>query len=147
MYFVCNSYLFIILIILYFISPSHAKNLLILKFTLKILPLSYFRNFPNTQFLSIVKPTWCIDFSNLFYFGITLYMFWTVLPSVIRPSETCRVLFQNKTDASSWFYCRNTSILGFTALWTSDLLNFFFIAYGSEHEAKRNREIDKKKCD
>jgi hypothetical protein len=72
--------------------------------------------------------------SNLFYFGTTLYMFRTVSPSIIRslrlyiqhkvyviqvlwllgsnwPSETCRVLFQNKTIlrycGSGWFYYRN----------------------------------------
>ena len=94
--------------------------------------------------VSIVKPTSCTNFSNLLYFGITLCMFQTVFPSIIRssrlyiqqqvyvrqillsacaskqttlavwhipvavctvsnswwwmerPSETCRVLFQNK---------------------------------------------------
>ena len=39
-----------------------------------------------------------------------------------RPSETCRVSFQNKiiwdTGASGWFHCRN--ILRFTALWMSN---------------------------
>jgi len=43
--------------------------------------------------------------SNLFYFGSALYMFRTVFPS-----ETCRVLIQNKINlrycASSWFYYR-----------------------------------------
>ena len=80
----------------------------------------------GTLCISVVKPTRCTNFSNLFYFGITLYMFRTVFPSIIRssrlyvqhsgicltytcfciyslellmmerPSETCRVLFQNK---------------------------------------------------
>ena len=36
---------------------------------------------------SIVKPTRCTSFSNLFYFGITLYMFRTVFPSIIRSSR------------------------------------------------------------
>ena len=36
---------------------------------------------------SIVKPTTCTHVSNLFYFGITLYMFRTVFPSVIRISR------------------------------------------------------------
>ena len=31
----------------------------------------------------MVKPTRCTNFSSLFYFGITLYMFWTVFPSII----------------------------------------------------------------
>jgi len=42
-----------------------------------------------------------------------------------RPSETCRVLFQNKINlrycASDWFYYRN--ILRCTVLWTSNLKN------------------------
>ena len=37
--------------------------------------------------ISIVKPTRCTNFSNLFYFGITLYMFRTVFPSIIRSSR------------------------------------------------------------
>jgi hypothetical protein len=100
--------------------------------------------------LSIVKPTRCTNFWNLFYFGITLYMFQMVFLSVIirsstlyiqqqayvkqillpackqatvsvwhmpvavctvlnswwwrteRPSETCRVLFQNKINFKNW---------------------------------------------
>jgi len=36
---------------------------------------------------SIVKPARCTDVSNLFYFGITLYMFLTVFPSIIRSSR------------------------------------------------------------
>jgi len=37
--------------------------------------------------ISIVKPTSCTNVSNLFYFGMTLYMFWTVFPPVIRSSR------------------------------------------------------------
>ena len=107
------------------------------------------------------------NISNLFNFGTTLYMFWTVFPSIIRslrlyiqhhtiqvlwllaskqpqnlydiylmlyvqsldswwwterPSETCRVLFQNKTNlrycASVWFCYRN--ILRCRAIQTSN---------------------------
>jgi len=71
------------------------------------------------------------NISNLFYFGTTLYMFWTVHHQESKtvhtasgichtgsvctpddgPSETCGVLFQNKINlrycASGWFYCRN----------------------------------------
>jgi hypothetical protein len=100
------------------------------------------------------KPNQMQNISNLFYFGITLYMFRSVSPSIIRslrlyiqlhtiqvlwllvskqpqnlygmmlclqswtpeeraerPTETCRVLFQNKINlrysASGWFYYRN----------------------------------------
>jgi len=35
---------------------------------------------------SIEKPTRCTSFSNLFYFRITLYMFWMVFQSIIRSS-------------------------------------------------------------
>ena len=38
--------------------------------------------------LSIVKPTRCTSFSNLFYFVIALYMVWTVFLSIIRSSKT-----------------------------------------------------------
>ena len=37
--------------------------------------------------ISVVKPTRCTKVSNLFYFGITLYMFRTVFPSIIRSSR------------------------------------------------------------
>jgi len=51
------------------------------------------RHRPITRFLklcvaiSIVKPARCTDISNLLYFGITLYMFRTVFPSIIRSSR------------------------------------------------------------
>jgi len=35
---------------------------------------------------SIVKPTRCTKVSNLFYFRMTLYMFRTIFPSIIRRS-------------------------------------------------------------
>jgi len=38
--------------------------------------------------ISVVKPTRCTNVSNLFYFGMTLYMFRTVFPSIIRSSKT-----------------------------------------------------------
>jgi len=77
--------------------------------------------------ISMVKPTRCTNVSNLFYFGMTLYMFRTVLPSIIwssrlyiqqqasavctvlnskwwveGPSETCRVSFENKINLIHW---------------------------------------------
>ena len=100
----------------------------------------------ETKYISIVKPTRCTNVSNLFYFGMTLYMFRTVFPSIIsssrlyiqlsnryccllgseqsavsvwhmpvavctdlncwwwteRPSETCRLSFQNKINLIHW---------------------------------------------
>jgi len=37
--------------------------------------------------ISIVKPTRSTNVSNLFYFGMTFYMFRTVFPSIIRSSR------------------------------------------------------------
>ena len=37
--------------------------------------------------ISAVKPTRCTNIPDLFYFGITLYMFRTVFPSIIRSSR------------------------------------------------------------
>ena len=37
--------------------------------------------------ISIVKPTRCTNVSNLFYFGMTFYMFRTVFPSIIRSAR------------------------------------------------------------
>jgi hypothetical protein len=111
----------------------------------------------HRNIISIVKLTRCTNVSNLFYFKMTLYMFRTVLPYIIRswrlyiqqqifvkqillsaccyccllasskqtalsvwhmpfavckvlhswgwterPSETCRVLFQNKINLIQW---------------------------------------------
>jgi len=41
----------------------------------------------HRNIISIVKPTRCTNVSNLFYFGMTLYMFRTVFPSIIRSSR------------------------------------------------------------
>jgi len=89
----------------------------------------------HRNIISIVKPTRPTTVSNLFYFGMTLYMFRTVFPSIIRssrlfipqpnryvwqmpvavctvlnswwwterPSETCRVSFQNKINLIHWY--------------------------------------------
>ena len=40
-----------------------------------------------SKYISIVKPTRCINVSNLFYFVMTLYLFRTVFPSIIRSSR------------------------------------------------------------
>ena len=37
--------------------------------------------------ISVLKPTRCTDVSNSFYFGMILYMFRTVFPSIIRSSR------------------------------------------------------------
>jgi Zn-dependent protease with chaperone function len=82
--------------------------------------------------ISTVKPTRCNIFSNLFYFGIPLYMFWMVFPFIRsswlyiqqqvyvkqillsacavlnswwwteRLSKICRVVFQNKINLRTW---------------------------------------------
>jgi len=53
--------------------------------------LTSFR-YPTLKFCEVavlfyIKPTRCISFSNVFCFGITLYMFRTVFPSIIRSSR------------------------------------------------------------
>ena len=54
----------------------------------------------HRNIISIAKPTRCTNVSNLFYFGMTLYMFRTVFPSVIRSSRlyiTSRAICQTDT--------------------------------------------------
>ena len=41
----------------------------------------------HRNIISVSKPTRCTNVSNLFYFGITLYMFRTVFSSIIRSSR------------------------------------------------------------
>jgi len=41
----------------------------------------------HRNIMSTVKPTRCTNVSNLFYFGMTLYMFRTVFPSTISSSR------------------------------------------------------------
>jgi len=41
----------------------------------------------HPNIISIVKPTRYANVSNLFYFGMTLYVFRTVFPSIIRSSR------------------------------------------------------------
>jgi len=43
--------------------------------------------FIYVMIISIVKPTKCTSVSNLFYFGMTLYMFQTVFLSIIWSSR------------------------------------------------------------
>jgi hypothetical protein len=87
----------------------------------------------SAWYIVIVKPTRCTSVPNLLYFGMTLYMFRKVFPSVIRssrlyiqqkefvkqtllyvqswnswwwtegPSETCRVSFQNEINLIHWW--------------------------------------------
>jgi len=40
--------------------------------------------YEKTVYISIAKPTRCTSFSNLFYFVVALYTFWTVFLSIIR---------------------------------------------------------------
>jgi len=50
----------------------------------------------HRNIISIVKPTSCASVSNLFYFGMTLYMFRTVFPSIMRISrlfDKCLLLY------------------------------------------------------
>ena len=80
----------------------------------------------HSNIISIVKTTSCTNVSNLFYFGMTLYMFRSVFLSIIRSSRLystysnrhmsnryCQLLASgNKFPLASswqscWFYYRN----------------------------------------
>jgi len=63
----------------------------------------------HCNIICIVKPTRCTSVSNLFYFGMTLYMFRTVFPSIIRSSRlyiqqqvSVSMSFQNKINLIHW---------------------------------------------
>jgi len=59
----------------------------------------------HRNIISIVRPTRCTNAWNLFYFGMQLYMFRTVLNSwwwTERSSVTCRVSFRNKIYLIYW---------------------------------------------
>ena len=64
----------------------------------------------HRNIISIVKPTWCTNVSSLFYFGMALYMFRIVPPSVIRSSRLyiqqqaryCCLLASKQTAVSVW---------------------------------------------
>jgi hypothetical protein len=65
-----------------YISAEHATHFYY-KYEQVYVIVFHTRNICNC----IVKPTRCTSFSNLFYFGITLYMFWMVVQYIIRSSR------------------------------------------------------------
>jgi len=72
-------------------SPSSRIHTLPLSAVLSSLPSrpSHVTCHTNIKllYISIAKPTRCANITNLFYFRMTLYMFRTVFPSVIRSSR------------------------------------------------------------
>ena len=62
----------------------------------------------NNHFFSTVKPTRCSYVPNLFYLGMSLYMFRTVFPSIIsssklyiqQPNRYCALLASKQTAVS-----------------------------------------------
>jgi len=55
---------------------------------------------------SVLKPTRCTNVSNLFYFGMTLYMFRAVFPSIISSSNRyCCLLASKQTEISVRHAC------------------------------------------
>jgi len=46
-----------------------------------------FKIYPQKIIIPTANPTRCTNVSNLFYFGMTLYMFRTVIPSTISSSR------------------------------------------------------------
>jgi len=73
--------------------------------------------------VSIVKPTGCTNVSNLFYLGMTLYMFLTVFPSIISSS---RLYIQQQTDTAVCLlahrqqYLFDIRLLLYVQSWTAD---------------------------
>ena len=63
------------------------ENLCSLKFRVVGLVIFDVHKAVHRNIISTVKPTRCTNVSNLFYFGITLYMFRTVFPSIISSSR------------------------------------------------------------
>jgi len=58
----------------------------------------------HRNIISIIKPTRCTNVSNVFYFGMTIYVFRTVFPSVIRRS---RLYIQQQAFVKQiLLYCR-----------------------------------------
>jgi len=66
--------------------PRHACAVDLFEVTNKrqVLTFFYVHRAVHRNIISIVKPTRYTSVSNLFYFGMTLYMFRTVFPSIIR---------------------------------------------------------------
>jgi len=74
----------------FFNHPVHRQS--IIQFYVSLTKASLFFDFHRAvrhNIISIEKPTWCTNVSNLFYFGMALYMFRTVFPSIIRSSRLC----------------------------------------------------------
>jgi len=87
-----------------FFSLQNAVCFIILMYLVPVLFTFYIQGVlklkkNNSTILSIVKPTRCINVSNLFYFGMTLYTFRTVFPSIVRSSRLCICLL---LYAQSW---------------------------------------------
>ena len=75
----------------------------------------------HCNIISIVKPTRYTNVSNLFYFGMTLYMFRSVFPSIIRSSRLY-ILQQAFVKQILLFACYHTDtcLLLCIQSWTPD---------------------------
>ena len=67
----------------------------------------HFHTDEHRRFISIVKPTRCTNASNSFYFEMTLNMFWTVFPSIVRSS---RLYMYSNRHLSNRYCCLLASI-------------------------------------
>ena len=65
-----------------------------------ILCLTYIVPAVHRNIMCIVKQTRCTNVSNLFYFGMTLYMFQTVFPSIISSSRLHTATGTCQTDTA-----------------------------------------------
>jgi len=65
----------------------------------------------HRNIISIVKPTRFTNVSNLFYFGMTLYMFLTVFPSIMKSSRQYiqQQVFVKETLLSAWLLASQQS--------------------------------------
>ena len=77
----------------------------------------------HPNIISLVKPNRCTIVSNLFYFGMTLYMFRTVLPSIIRSPRLMMIVCHTDTAvclASRQQYLFDKCLLLYVQSWTPD---------------------------
>jgi len=81
MSYLCIVMLFIKLLFLFYCYDSFFTMHIV---TLMTCFISDVHRAVHHSITSIVKPTRCTNVSNLFYFGMTLYTFQTVFPSIIR---------------------------------------------------------------
>jgi len=87
----------LLIAIIHTFSPNERTILVLMKTMFVIIDI---HGAVHRNIIPIVKPTICTNVSNVFYFGMTLYMFRTVFPSIIR-SSTLYI----QQQVSVWLLC------------------------------------------